>query len=148
MKSEKKLSEMESFFLALADKTRLRLLNLMRDGEICVCFLVEVLNESQPKISRHLAYLRGAGIVEARRDGKWIHYKIAEPKDDFATEVLRNILHWLESQEKMQSEYQKLADVCCSSTNIVTISRAPKPNTFAKANVNKRQKSDLETFLL
>jgi len=148
MSSEKKLSEMESFFLALSDKTRLRLLNLMREGEICVCFLVEVLNESQPKISRHLAYLRGAGIVEARRDGKWMHYKIAEPKNDFAAQVLRNILQWLDSQETMQSEYRKLADVYCYSGNTITINRAPKPNIFTKANMNKRQNRELETFLL
>jgi ArsR family transcriptional regulator, arsenate/arsenite/antimonite-responsive transcriptional repressor len=54
------LADLEVFFMALADKTRLRLLNLMRDGEICVCFFTEVLEESQPKISRHLAYLRMA----------------------------------------------------------------------------------------
>ena len=67
---------METLFLALADKTRLRLLNLMREDEICVCYFTEALGESQPKISRHLAYLRNAGIVSARREGKWMNYKI------------------------------------------------------------------------
>jgi ArsR family transcriptional regulator len=148
MSVEKKLSEMETFFLALADKTRLRLLNLMRGGEICVCFLVEVLNESQPKISRHLAYLRGARVVDARRDGKWMHYKISEPEDDFAAGVLRNTLVWLESQEEMQKEYEKLAQICCSSNNTITITRAPKPHTFAKSNINNRQSRELDTFLL
>ncbi|MFN2391782.1 MAG: ArsR/SmtB family transcription factor, partial [Pyrinomonadaceae bacterium] len=74
--NNKILKSMEIFFLALADKTRLRLLNLMRENEVCVCFFTEVLDESQPKISRHLAYLRNAEIVSARREGKWIHYKI------------------------------------------------------------------------
>lgn len=148
MSDEIRLSEMETFFLALADKTRLRLLNLMREGEICVCFLVEVLGESQPKISRHLAYLRGAGIVEARRDGKWMHYKICEPKDDFAAQILRNTLIWLNSQEKMQDEYGKLAKVCCSPNETTRIIQAPAPNIFAKANVNKKQTRELETFLL
>ncbi len=148
MSNEKKLSEMETFFLALADKTRLRLLNLMREGEICVCFLVEVLKESQPKISRHLAYLRGAGIVEARRDGKWMHYKITEPKDDFAAQVLRETLIWLDSQKKMQGEYEKLTEICCSSSNNITITRAPKPGTFAKSNITNKQNRELETFLL
>ncbi len=110
MDDGKILSQMEIFFLALAGKTRLRLLNLMREGEICVCFLVEVLGESQPKISRHLAYLRGAGIVEARREGKWMHYKITEPEDEFAAQVLRDTLAWLDSQEKMRVEYKKLND--------------------------------------
>ena len=62
-------------FQALGDNTRLRLLNLMGDQEICVCYFVEILEQPQPKISRHLAYLRRAGIVAARRDGKWMHYR-------------------------------------------------------------------------
>ena len=61
-------------FAALADSTRLRLLNLMAGREVCVCHFVEILGQSQPKISRHLAYLRQAGIVAARREGKWMHY--------------------------------------------------------------------------
>ena len=73
MKSENVLAEMETLFLALADKTRLRLLNLMRGDEVCVCYFTEVLGESQPKISRHLAYLRNAKIVSARREGKWMN---------------------------------------------------------------------------
>jgi len=64
------------FHSALADETRLRLLCLMRDGEVCVCQLQSVLQTNQPKISRHLAYLRKARLVEARRDGKWTHYRL------------------------------------------------------------------------
>src|SRR5262245_41534089 len=60
----------ELFFSALADKTRLRLLNLMRDGEVCVCFFAGTLSTNNPKISRHLSYLKRAGLVEGRRDGK------------------------------------------------------------------------------
>lgn len=62
----------------------MRLLNLMADQEICVCYLVEVMDAPQPKISRHLAYLRRAGIVLARRDGKWMYYKLAIPADHHA----------------------------------------------------------------
>ena len=76
MKSNIESKETENLFLALADKTRLRLLNLMREDEVCVCFFTEVLGDSQPKISRHLAYLRNAGLVSARRDGKWMHYSL------------------------------------------------------------------------
>lgn len=64
------------FHAALADETRLRLLCLMQKREICVCHLQSVLQTNQPKISRHLAYLKRAGLVFARRDGKWTHYKI------------------------------------------------------------------------
>src|SRR6476620_9153040 len=75
------LTYMANLYMALADKTRLRLLNIMRDGEVCVGDFTNILGQSQPKISRHLAYLRQAGIVEARRDGKWIHYRVVWPED-------------------------------------------------------------------
>ena len=145
------LAEMENLFMALADKTRLRLLNLMREDEICVCFFVEVLGESQPKISRHLAYLRNAGIVETRRDGKWMHYKIVEPTDQKASQILRDTLIWLGSQEEMRDEYEALIEACCSPTAPITITRAPKPETFAEANMSFERfekKGELETFLL
>ncbi|MCD9188663.1 MAG: metalloregulator ArsR/SmtB family transcription factor [Pyrinomonadaceae bacterium] len=139
---------MENFFMALADKTRLRLLNLMRDGEICVCFFTEVLNESQPKISRHLAYLRNAGIVEARRDGKWMHYRIIEPESDRAAAVLQDTLDWLASEEEMRKDYEKLASACCAPLSQVTITRAPKPDVFADRVNNQEEKRELETFML
>ena len=134
--------------MALADKTRLRLLNLMREDEICVCFFTEVLEESQPKVSRHLAYLRNAGIVEAMRDGKWMHYQIISPENPFAAQVLEDALAWLESQDEMQRDYQKLAVACCAPTAPVTIMRAPKPNTFIETNMRVNQKEELEIFLL
>ena len=70
------LAGLANLFLALSDKTRLRILALMADGEVAVGHLADALGESQPKISRHLAYLRRAEIVTARRDGKWIHYRL------------------------------------------------------------------------
>lgn len=133
--------------MALANKTRLRMLNLMRGREICVGFLVDVLGESQPKISRHLAYLRGAGIVEARRDGKWMHYKIIEPDNDFAAQVMRDTLMWLDSHERMRDECEKLEKICCSPDNTAAKVRSPKPNVFANANVNDKPR-ELEIFLL
>lgn len=151
MSDEKVLAEMENLFMALADKTRLRLLNLMREDEICVCFFVEVLGESQPKISRHLAYLRNAGIVESRRDGKWMHYKIVEPEDRNIAQILRDTLDWLNSQEEMRREYEALAEACCSPTAPITIVRAPKPETFVETNTSFERfekKEELETFLL
>src|ERR1017187_6219947 len=84
----------ELFFQALGDTTRLRLLNLMGDREICVCYFVEILDQGQPKISRHLAYLRRTGIVEARREGKWMHYRIVMPPNIGAAQVLHQTLSW------------------------------------------------------
>ena len=71
------LATAPDLFRAFADPTRLRLLNLLLEGELCVCDLCEVLDEIQPKVSRHLAYLRRAGLVSVRRDGKWKHYAVA-----------------------------------------------------------------------
>lgn len=87
------LAELGNLFLALSDKTRLRLLALMAAGEVSVGFLAESLGESQPKISRHLAYLRSAGLVSTRRDGKWIYYSIAGQADRSAESVLRSTLN-------------------------------------------------------
>ncbi len=148
MSRENVLTEMESLFMALADKTRLRLLNLMREDEICVCFFTEVLGESQPKISRHLAYLRNAKIVSARRDGKWMHYSIEIPQNSFASQVLQDTLEWLKAQDDMREDLKKLEIVCCAIDVPVTISRAPLPKTFAETNMAANTREELETFLL
>lgn len=148
MNGENHLAEMENLFLALADKTRLRLLNLMREDEICVCYFTEVLGVSQPKISRHLAYLRSTGIVSVRREGKWMNYKICFPENPFAAQMLENALRWLEAQDDMREDYEKLARACCSTQVSVTIGRAPTPKTFALTNTSSPIKEELDTFLL
>src|SRR5476651_2156279 len=71
------LTRIEHLFHALADSTRLRILGLLLTGEVCVCHIHESLRIPQSKASRHLAYLRRAGLVETRRDGVWIHYRLA-----------------------------------------------------------------------
>jgi ArsR family transcriptional regulator len=106
--------DVERFFQALGDRTRLRLLNLMGDQEICVCYFVEILGGPQPKISRHLAYLRSAGIVEARREGKWMHYRIVMPQHTGASQILKKTLDWLKEGRGMQAERAKLVKACCS----------------------------------
>jgi len=106
--------DLELFFRALADRTRLRLLNLMGDHEVCVCFFVEILNEHQPKISRHLAYLRKAGVVAARREGTWMHYRIVEPTNEDAVIVLRAVRELLANDPEMQKDRKKLVKVCCA----------------------------------
>ncbi len=146
--NDKILKNMETFFLALADKTRLRLLNLLRGNEVCVCFFTEVLGESQPKISRHLAYLRNAEIISARREGKWMHYKIVTPESEYGARVLRDTLDWLKSQDEMQKDYERFERVCCSIEVPITIARAPKPEIFVKSHMNERRSEELETFLL
>jgi ArsR family transcriptional regulator, arsenate/arsenite/antimonite-responsive transcriptional repressor len=75
------LNALERLFKALADTTRLRILGLLLTGEVCVCHIHESLRIAQPKASRHLAYLRRAGLVATRRDGVWMHYRLADAAD-------------------------------------------------------------------
>ena len=119
--------DMELFFQALGDRTRLRLLNLMGDQEICVCYFVEILGQAQPKISRHLAYLRRARIVEARREGKWMHYRIVMPPNIGATQVLRQTLSWLKEEKSMLADRTRLSKACCSPAKFTSLQGAPLP---------------------
>ena len=121
------------FFSALADRTRLRLLNLMRDDEVCVCFFVEILKTNQPKISRHLAYLRRAGIVDARREGPWMHYRIINPPDEDAARVLKDVMLWLENDREMQRDRERLVKVCCAPQLPISIQGAPRPASIAES---------------
>jgi ArsR family transcriptional regulator len=120
------------FFQALGDNTRLRLLNLMGEQEICVCYLVEILGQSQPKISRHLAYLRHVGIVATRREGKWMHYRIVMPPNIGAAQLLRQTLAWLREDRAMQADRARLSKACCSPKKFAALEGAPAPILVGK----------------
>jgi ArsR family transcriptional regulator len=119
--------DMELLFRALADRTRLRLLNLLGDDEVCVCFLVEVLGAPQPKISRHLAYLRRAGVVAARRQGSWMHYRIAPPADEDAAHVFADVRRWLGNDARMHADRKRLVKITCAPSLPVHLAAAPRP---------------------
>jgi ArsR family transcriptional regulator, arsenate/arsenite/antimonite-responsive transcriptional repressor len=121
----------ERFFQALGDKTRLRLLNLMGDQEVCVCYFVEILGGPQPKISRHLAYLRRAGIVAARREGKWMHYRIVMPAHIGAAQILKQTLGWLKEDKAMQADRARLMKAC-SSPSKYDLEGAPLPTVVSE----------------
>jgi ArsR family transcriptional regulator len=127
----KRTFNVERFFQALGDNTRLRLLNLIGDQEVCVCYFVEILGGPQPKISRHLAYLRSAGIVQARREGKWMHYRIVMPPHIGATQVLRQTLEWLRKEKQMQADRARLTKACCASAKYASLDGAPLPAPVA-----------------
>lgn len=135
MATRQKAFDIERFFQALGDNTRLRLLNLMGDQEICVCYFVEILNQPQPKISRHLAYLRNAGIVTTRRDGKWMHYRIAMPPNEGAARILQEILQWFKEEKAMQADRAKLTKACCTPEKFVTLLGAPLPASAESSTV-------------
>ena len=91
----KDLEALTTVYAALADPTRLRILSLLGDGEICVCHIHASLDVPQPTASRHLAYLRKSGLVEARREGIWMHYRLAGQDNPVVASVVKAALHAL-----------------------------------------------------
>jgi DNA-binding transcriptional ArsR family regulator len=137
---QQNFTTLENLFLALSDKTRLRLLALMADGEVSVGYLAEQLGESQPKISRHLAYLRGAGLVSTRRDGKWVYYGIATQRDAGAQDVLDKVLRVVQGSD----DGQRIAKVGDHRSP----DNGASPNTYAEAYTNGWAPNDIEIYLL
>jgi ArsR family transcriptional regulator, arsenate/arsenite/antimonite-responsive transcriptional repressor len=114
-------------FAALSDRTRLRLLNLMDGRQVCVCYFVEILEQSQPKISRHLAYLRRAGVVVARREGKWMHYRITVPLDPGAARILRETLAVVREEKEMKTDLARLVRACSAPQRQCGLEGVPLP---------------------
>lgn len=125
--SAPKTFDLALLFAAFADRTRLRLLNLMNGKEVCVCYFVEILGQSQPKVSRHLAYLRRAGIVAARREGKWMHYSIVAPKHVGAARILSETLSALSEDKTMQADLTRLNKACCVPQRLSALEGVPLP---------------------
>jgi ArsR family transcriptional regulator len=111
----KSLAGMETLFRALADATRLRILGLLLTGEICVCDIHESLKISQSKTSRHLAYLRRAGLVETRRDGLWIHYRLGKLSDPGLAAIIGAVQGALADTDTVQRDAYRLQERtgCC-----------------------------------
>ena len=114
----KQLHEMETLFKALADATRLRILGLLLTGEVCVCDIHESLKIPQSKASRHLAYLRRTGLVDTRRDGLWIHYRlgtIADPVMEAIGDAVRHALTHVDTVRRDGERLQKRTGCCVPS---------------------------------
>ena len=116
-----KLPSVDLMFRAFSDRTRLRLLNLLREGERCVCELVEVLGLPQSKVSRHLAYLRRAGLVRARKEGLWMHYRLAPAGNEFHKSLLNCLACCFQSVPELAKDARRMGmkpcleakDGCC-----------------------------------
>src|SRR5262245_60963678 len=102
------LNELENLFKALADATRLRILGLLLTGEVCVCDIHESLKVPQSKASRHLAYLRRAGLVDTRRDGLWIHYRLGRLSDPVLAAIVDAVRHALAHVEAVNRDPGRL----------------------------------------
>src|SRR5450631_4472783 len=98
------MKELEQYFKALADTNRLRILNLLLHGELCVCDIQHVLDATQPNVSRHLAYLRNAGLVRDRRDGYRIFYRLADAKDITKQRIYRFLREICAGEEQFEAD--------------------------------------------
>ena len=115
----KPLTEMERVFKALADATRLRILGLLLTGEVCVCHIHESLRIAQPKASRHLAYLRRSGLVDTRKEGLWVYYRLAASCDPILSTIqqaVRHALRHLDAVQKDADRLQKKTGCCLPAT--------------------------------
>lgn len=102
-------------FRAFSDRTRLRILNMLRGGELCVCDIVDVLQVPQPQVSRHLAYLRRAGLVTARKEGLWAHYTLAQPSSPFHAKLLECLANCFTCVPQLASDAGRLKKRCPAS---------------------------------
>jgi len=112
--NDKRLSSLEGLFKALADGTRLRILGLLQSGEICVCDIHGSLGLPQPTVSRHLAYLRKAGLVQGRKQGLWVHYRLAPLSDPVMQTVVEAVNHALghvDARARDRRRLLKMADI-------------------------------------
>ena len=99
-------------FRALADETRLRIVALLSHGELCVCHLEEALRLSQPKVSRHLTTLRAAGVVEDRREGTWVYYRLLPQRDAACERQLRGLARTFARRGALRRDLERLVKVC------------------------------------
>ena len=105
------LDRLEELFKALGDRTRLRILALLAAGEVCVCNIHESLSLPQPTVSRHLAYLRRARLVDTRRDGIWMHYRLTPPAERLAGAIVDAALHAVGHVPSVTTDRRKLSKV-------------------------------------
>jgi ArsR family transcriptional regulator, arsenate/arsenite/antimonite-responsive transcriptional repressor len=113
------LQAIDRLLKALADPTRLRIVGLLRQGEICVCHIHESLEITQPKASRHLAYLRRSGVVEAEKRGLWVYYRLARQASPLAQSLLDAVQHGTHHIAAIADDSRRLASriECCPDSD-------------------------------
>ena len=118
----KQTADTDLMFRAFSDRTRLRILHILLKGELCVGHLVDILQIPQPKTSRHLAYLRKAGLVQDRREGLWKYYSLTEPSTSFHGNLLKCLEHCFAEVPELQADDKRRVKVlksdkpCCSDS--------------------------------
>src|ERR1700722_16390760 len=110
-------NQIDVMFRAFSDRTRLRILHMLRGGELCVCDIVAVLGVPQPKASRHLAYLRRAGLVEARKDGLWSYYKLTRARTKFHAKLMECLACCFQDVPELAKDAERLNKAQCARSN-------------------------------
>ena len=103
-------------FRGFSDRTRLRVLHLLLKGEMCVCDIVTIIRVPQPKASRHLAYLRTAGLIQKRRQGLWAYYKLTTPASPFHQSLIKCLRECLRGVPELARDAKRVRSSCCDST--------------------------------
>jgi ArsR family transcriptional regulator len=101
------MKKIANIFKALSDDTRLRVIKLLQERELCVCELMQVLDMSQPRISRHMSVLKNAGLVEDRREGKWVYYSLRKETQDKEIKILLNVMVIMANDDAVVKADQK-----------------------------------------
>ena len=104
------MKELEQYFKALADTSRLRILNLLLHGELCVCDIQYVLEATQPNVSRHLSYLKNSGLVLDRRDGYRIFYRLADPKQGTKRPLFEFLQNAYQNEKRLTEDNRRLKE--------------------------------------
>ena len=107
------LDDSIELFKAFADPVRLRLMSLLADGEVCVCHLHEALDLPQSTVSRHLAYLRKRGLVIGRKEGLWVHYRLAKPVGEQHRNLLGSVGVCFKGSATLKQDRKRLDDRSC-----------------------------------
>jgi DNA-binding transcriptional ArsR family regulator len=119
------LRQYEAVMKAVADPTRVRILKMLEGGELCVCQIIAVLALSPSTVSKHLFLLKSAGLVNDRKEKKWVHYSLdRENRDPYVAGILRELAGWLESDQIIVADRGRLSAarndvgptaICCES---------------------------------
>ena len=102
------MEKLNQVFKALSDETRLRIINLLSFGELCVCDIMAILDISQPKASRHLAYLKHSGLVQSRRQGLWMHYSLRNDRGKNMQTLIDCIINFRREYPFLQNDVARL----------------------------------------
>ena len=129
------MMDVEQVFKALADTNRLRIVNLLLHGELCVCDIQYVLENSQPNVSRHLAYLKNSGIVLDRRDGYRVFYRIANPRESNRKLLFDFLRQIFKDEDQLEQDTKRLKEAIASGS--CTISEWKPYSAIEKSRIHR-----------